>query len=242
MRKIFYRSAGWDFGQIELFFWGYSSSTVLALIGEIFHKGLGFSTLFWLVLISVFFQVFFRVRKNLLYSYWTFSGILLLYFAFSINSVIGSEILAFPFLCYLFATIFLLMEMYFLLSPIYYPLVRWWEYDFRFRDDLKIKVIVDDKQLEGRLTDLRWGAGCVVLFSKCEKGVSISVKLDEFPEMDVIKAELVSRRQYSLGRPYTYGVRFVLSSPINRRNYYTLMKYWKSRKRLLRKLKYISES
>ena len=135
----------------------------------------------------------------------------------SANSVIASERSLVLLFCYLFAITFLCLEMYFLFSPIYYPLVRWWEYDFRFRDDFKIKVFVDEQEMEGRLTDLRWGAGCVVLFRKYEQGVSITVKLDDFPEMDTIKAEIISRRQYSLGRPYTYGVQFALSSPINRK-------------------------
>ena len=240
MRRIIYRATVWDFSEIEWFFWGYLSCTLMALTGEIFDGRIGLSAIFWIVVIPIFFQFFFKVRKNLHYSYWTFAVTLLFYLLLSIKSLIGSEN-SFVFLSlYFIAIIFLCLEMYFLFSPIYYPLVRWWEYDFRFRDDFKIKVLVDKQNLEGRLTDLRWGAGCIALFRKYEKGTFIIVRLDDFPQMDAIKAEIVSRRQYSLGRPYTYGVRFALSSPINRKNYQNLVKYWKSRRRLLRKLKYSS--
>ena len=96
--------------------------------------------------------------------------------------------------------------------------------------------------MEGRLTDLRRGAGCVALFGKYNHGVFLTINLEGFSDMEPIKAEIVSRRQYSLGRPYNYGVRVFFNSSKEKENYYNLVRYWKSRKRLLKKLKYLSES
>ena len=242
MKKFFYRADMWDLGQIELFYWGYFSFALLGLVGEFFERLSILVTLFWLITILVFFRFFFNVRQKLQYSYWTLAGIFLLYLVLSFNTLIGQNYSFFVPICYLLSMTFLCLDMYFLFSPIYYPLVRWWEYDFRFRDDLKIKVLVEKEDLEGRLTDLRRGAGCVALFCNYNHGMRLTIKLEDFSGMDSIKAEIVSRRQYSLGRPHTYGVRFLLDSPKAKRNYYNLVKYWKSRKRLLKKLKYISES
>ena len=242
MKKTFYRSDGWEPGQIELFYWGYFSFALVALIGEFFEGLSGWGGIFWLVVMLAFFRFFFHVRKNLQYSFWTLAGILLFYLVWSFSTVVGGGHSFFLLLCYLLSMTFLCLDMYFLFSPIYYPLVRWWEYDFRFRDDLKIKVFVNERELDGRLTDLRRGAGCVALFERYNRGMLLTIKLEDFSATDLLKAEIISRRQYSLGRPYTYGVRVLLDSPEAKQNYSNLVKYWKSRKRLLKKLKYISES
>ena len=242
MKKKFYRSDIWDLGQIELFYWGYFSFVLVALIWELFDGLIGWSVIPWLVAILLFFRFLYKVRENLQYSYWSFAGILLMYQILSFNSMIEKEHSLLLSVCYLLSMTFLCLDIYFLFSPIYYPLVRWWEYDFRFRDDLKIKLLLDGEEVKGRLTDLRRGAGCVVLFGKYKHGVLLTIKLEDFSRINPIKAEIVSRRQYSLGRPYTYGVRVLFESPKDKENYYNLVKYWKSRKRLLKKLKYISES
>ena len=226
---------------MELLFWGYLCFSLLGLTGEFFQGLGGLATIFWLIAIIVFFRFFFHVRKNLQYSYWALAGILLFYLILSLNSVVIKEYTFFVLLCYLLSITFLCLDIYFLYSPLYYPLVRWWEYDFRFRDDLKIKVFVNEQVLTGRLTDLRRGAGCVALFEKYGHGIFLTIKLEDFSGMDTIKAEIFSRRQYSLGRPYTYGVKVLLDDPKAKQNYDNLVKYWKSRKRLLKKLKYASE-
>ena len=242
MKKIFYRSDVWDLGQIELLYWGYFSFSLVALVGEFFWGLSALYAMFWFVALTIFFRFFFHVRQNLQYSYWTLAGIFLIYLVLSFNSLVRQEHSFFMPLCYLLAITFLCLDMYFLFSPIYYPLIRWWEYDFRFRDDLKVKVSVEGQESEGRLTDLRRGASCVALFSKHAHGVLLNIELEGFTGMGSIKAEIVSRRQYSLGRPYTYGVRLLLDSPKAKQSYVNLVRYWKSRKRLLKKLKYISES
>ena len=240
--KNSYRSYLWDLKQIELLFWGYFSFSMVALPIALFEGFGGLRTMFWLLILLAFYRFFFHVRKNLQYSYWALAGILLCYLALSFNSSISEKYTFSLSLCYLLSITFLCLDMYFLYSPIYYPLVRWWEYDFRFRDDLKIKVFVDEKELEGRLTDLRRGAGCVALFAKYSQGIFLTIKLEDVSGIDTIKAEIISRRQYSLGRPYTYGVKVLLDYPKAKQNYYSLVRYWKSRKRLLKKLKYISET
>ena len=242
MKSHFYRSDVWDLRQIELLYWGYLSFTLLSLIWELFYGFSGLSIVPWFIAILIFFRFFFKVRQNLQYSYWTFAGILLLYLVFSLNTILGEERSFLLALCYFLALTFLCLDMYFLFSPIYYPLIRWWEYDFRFRDDLKIKIVAEKKEMEGRLTDLRRGAGCVALFGKYDHGVLLTIELEGLSEVEPIRAEIVSRKQYSLGRPYNYGVRVFFNSPQEKQNYYNLVKYWKSRKRLLKRLKYISGS
>jgi ribosomal protein S1 len=72
--------------------------------------------------------------------------------------------------------------MYFLSSPIYYPRVSWWEYDFRYRDDLKIEVKSFEDVIDARLTDLRRQAGCVAIFEELKIGQEIKVQVIKFDE------------------------------------------------------------
>ena len=242
MKKKLYGLDVWDLGQIELLFWGYFSFALVGLLWELFYVSSVLSAIVWLAAMLIFFRFFFNVRQNLQYSYWSFAVAFLLYLLFSFNGAIEAGHLLPLSLCYLLGITLLCLDMYFLFSPIYYPLIRWWEYDFRYRDDLKIKILLNEEEVEGRLTDLRRGAGCVLLFGKHRHGALLTIKLEGRADMEPIRGEIVSRRQYSLGRPYTYGVRVFFNSYKEKQNYYNLVKYWKSRKRLMKRLKYISES
>ena len=125
------------------------------------------------------------------------------------------------------------MEMYLLYSPLFYPIVRWWEYDFRFRHDLKVMVTrqFGDKQEEytGRLTDVRRNAGCIQLFEnlKVSDHVIINVSLDN-QTTKILKGEIISKRQYSIGRPWNYGIKMNFENLEEEQDYKELEFNWKS--------------
>ena len=98
------------------------------------------------------------------------------------------------------------------ISPLFYPRITWWEYDFRFRGELKIDAQVNDKDIPGRLTDLRRKAGCIVLFEKLQPGeeFTINYRKDD-DEVNTYPVKVMSRRGSTLGRGYTYGVKFLPS-------------------------------
>ena len=57
-------------------------------------------------------------------------------------------------------------------------MVKWWIYDFRYRNDVKIIVyhfsdIKKETKINGRLTDVRRGAGCITLFENFPVGESL---------------------------------------------------------------------
>jgi len=88
-------------------------------------------------------------------------------------------------------------------------MVNWWEYDFRFRHDLKIKIEGDnEKEFEGRLTDLRQGAGCILSFEDFEVGKKIKIKISSESPQQIYEAEIKSSRRNIDGRPKIYGVYF----------------------------------
>ena len=242
MRNAFKLLIGKPLKRIELFYWGHFSFITIATFLEYFDGAIGFLLFPKLIILGIFYRLLLRTQRKLHYSYWSFSVILLIYIAVSLNGIASFQEHFYLSLCYLLAMVFLSSEMYSLFSPVYYPLIRWWEYDFRYRDDLKVTVDVKGEKLPGRLTDLRRGAGCVALFAEHHRGALLKIDLDKNDKIEPMQAIVVSRRQYSLGRPYTYGVKFKLPTENEKKKYYSLVKHWKNRKRLVKKLKYSIET
>jgi hypothetical protein len=132
---------------------------------------------------------------------------------------------------FLISSIFLCLEAYMLSSPIYYPRVFWWEYDFRFNPNLKIDV---DEFGEGRLTDVRRQAGCLIHFKEFSPGDVIRISLENFDS--IFEVEVMSKRQYSLGRPYHYGIRFIFERKEASKSYKNLSNFWEKNKNKKKKL------
>ena len=128
--------------------------------------------------------------------------------------------------------------MYILSSPIYYPRVSWWEYDFRYRDDLRIKVKSNESEFDARLTDLRRYAGCVALFEEVKMGdeIMVTAKVEDISVN--LRGQVMSKRRDLIGRPLIYGVKFKFDSRSNRKRYLELVRLWKIEKNSKRKLKF----
>ena len=176
--------------------------------------------------------------KDLLYTYWTLSVVFILYVLFSLFQAqyhFGANTLVF---IYLLSLVLLFMQMYVLSSPVYYPRVKWWEYDFRYRHDLKVSAVCEGINVEARLTDLRRGAGCVVSFEEFNVGNTIKVKHISQDQMFIAEAKIVSKREYTMGRGITYGVKFNISNSDERKVLSEFSDLWKreQRKKSLMKL------
>lgn len=185
-----------------------------------------FIALFGIIFLIIFYRMFYRTQKNVHYSFWTMS-------------VVSAFLLVFHLLRSLyyyndFSLFFLYTMSFFLLgvlcfslyTPVFYPIISWWEYDFRYRNDLKTKVFSESlDSVDGRLVDLRKKAAGLNLFND----LSIGEKLEIAPCSGVdgrLIVEVVSKRQHSIGRPYTYGVRFLFDSEESKTRYHELEKYW----------------
>lgn len=186
--------------------------------------------LVWLAILFPYLRWFYRTATGLFYSFWTFVALtlfFLLYKLITLSGVYGLEVASY---LYVLAGILLFIESYFLSSPIYFPRVSWWEYDFRFKDDLRVMATLEgNKEVHGRLTDLRRGAGCVVLFELLELGSKIDVSLNSGNETLSISGEVISHRDVLVGRGHTYGVRFEESPKV----YEKFVSLW-SKERILK--------
>jgi hypothetical protein len=180
---------------------------------------------------------YYKTIKNRYYTFWTFSVLLLIYLSFKTVEQYELNQIHIAIL-YIISTLILILKMYLLSSPIYYPRFNWWEYDFRYRDDLNIIVKMNDTNYEARLTDLRRHAGCIALFEEVEIGSEIIVSATVKNESVNLRGIVMSRRRELLGRPYIYGIQFKFDSRTNKKRYSHLVSIWEKDKNIKRKIKF----
>ena len=197
-----------------------------------FRIGLRLVFFLWLA------KPYYKTIKYRYYTYWSFSGFLSLYLLFKIYEqffIKGNDHIG---VLYLASTLILLMKMYLLSSPIYYPQISWWEYDFRYRDDLKITVKLGENDISARLTDLRRQAGCVAMFEEIKLGEEIIINAALDDENVVLRCIVMSKRRDVIGRPLIYGVQFKFDSKSNQKRYTNLERLWIKQKNNKRKMKF----
>lgn len=229
-----------ELGRIRYSFYGFAFFVTLGLLGEVFTGQLGFRFFFWVPVVLLSLKSFYQVLFNFQYSFWSFAFGL---FTYILLSMLGSEG-SFIINCYSIALILLIFLCFMTSSPIFYPRITWWEYDFRFRGELKIEAHIGEKTVQGRLTDLRREAGCVVLFERLKLGQEFTINYQdgEDSESNLYPVKAISRRSSTLGRGYTYGVKFLFLKEKERYRFMALSNLWKVTKKAKRLAKFQNAS
>jgi hypothetical protein len=193
---------------------------------------LNFSFIFQFGLLLITYNFYYNALTNLYYSYWNISVILGIYYLVSLSRnflVVGHPLIG---VLFCISLIFLMISCYIISSPLYYPRVHWWEYDFRFRADIRCFVEIDDQQFRGRLSDLRRGAACLELFQNIHVGHPIQINLEILNQNFTLFAEVRSRRETIVGRSIIYGLKFVNSDLEQRQRLRLLTNYWNESKKI----------
>lgn len=212
--------------QLLLVFLGFIGEAILT------QSVLNFSFIFQFILLMVAFNFYYNALAHLYYSFWNISFILLIYYVVSLSRnliVLGNPMIA---LLFFFSIIFLAIACYIISSPLYYPRFHWWEYDFRFRADIRCWVETDGKQFRGRLSDLRRGAACLELFAQMPVGQPIVINLEILSQNFTLFAEVRSKREPIIGRSTIYGVKFVSTDLEQRQRLKFLTNYWNESKKI----------
>lgn len=123
----------------------------------------------------------------------------ILYFTFIDYNIV---VLYFSFL----AGLFLFINSYIMSSPLYYPRIQWWEYDFRFSGELKANAKVGELSFEARLADLRRNAFSILSFEQIPIDEAIEVEISYGEKMYSISGTIKTSRELIPGRPIQYGV------------------------------------
>lgn len=193
-----------------------------------------FNFLFILKLMGLAFiyNFHFRTFYKLDLFYWVFSTLIVFYQLWGFIFALVSSRSYSLFYMYLTSNIALWLELYIMSSPIFFPRTLWWEYDVRYRSDLKIEVELHNaSQVEsfvGRMTDIRRSAACVVLFQDVPLKKKIHIKTKHGSKIIELAAVVLSKREYSFGRGITYGVKFLLKTNEEKKLFKSFSEEWKS--------------
>ncbi len=206
----------------------------IAFVSEalVTHSVIYISFLFQMILLFFTFNFFYKALANLFYSYWNISFILGIYYLVSMTRnflVIDTPLIG---ILYFISLIFLVIAAYMISSPLYFPRVHWWEYDFRFRADIRCFVEIDGHQFRGRLSDLRRGAACLELFTHTHIGQPIQINLEILNQNFTLYAEVRSKREPIMGRSIVYGIKFLNIDLEQRQRLKLLTNYWHESKKI----------
>lgn len=216
---------------------------LIAFVSEalVTQSVLNFSFLFQLILVLVAYNFYFNALSNLFYSFWNISALLFVYYFVSLTRnflVVGHPMIGGLFLLSL---IFLLVACFIVSSPLYYPQVHWWEYDFRFRADIRCSAEIDGHQFRGRLSDLRRGAACLELFNHTQVGQPIQINLEILNQNFTLFAEIRSKREPIIGRSIIYGIKFINNDLEQKQRLKLLTNYWRESKKIKIRNKFASQ-
>lgn len=201
---------------------------------------LNFSFIFQFILLLFAYNFYFTALSHLYYSYWNMSLIFGVYYL--VSSSRNFLVLDNPMIGMLFflSLMLLLISCYIISSPLYYPRFHWWEYDFRFRADIRCWVEVDGNQYRGRLSDLRRGASCLELFTSMPVGHQIQIYTQILNQNFYLLAEVRSRREPIIGRSIIYGIKFIDSDLEHKQRLKFLTNYWNESKKIKIRNKFTS--
>ena len=229
------------YSRVWILCWIQAFFAVAGFIGESvagrFVLNLTFVLQFTLLIFALNFHL--KALKNLLNSFWSLTFALLPFYLIALSRnyfVLDNQLTAIWYSC---SAIILALVAWQISTPLYYPMIQWWEYDFRFRPDIKIEVELDqDQSVAARLSDLRRGGGCVVMFQSAPVGTVLKVATDVMGNKFKIKAEIISRKEPILGRGFIYGVKFQSEDLEQRQRLKLLTNYWFETKKSKSRSKY----
>lgn len=224
--------------RIDYLFYGFGVFAALGLLAELFAGYLGLSFFFWAIMLGFSLRSFRQVLYNFQYSFWSFA---LFFSVYILLTMVGADD-SFVVNCYLIALILLVILCAIMSSPLFYPRITWWEYDFRFRGELKIHAYLPGQKAPGRLTDLRREAGCIVLFEKLAPGTEFTIDYKNGDEINTYLVRVMLRRGPTLGRGYTYGVKFLFLQDKDHGRFQSLSNLWKVIKKAKRQAKFQNAS
>lgn len=207
---------------------------IIAFIAEAFvtQSVLNFSFIFQFIVLLVTYNFYYTALNNLFYSFWNISLILASYYVVSLSRnflVIGHPFIG---LLFLISLIFLGVCCFIISSPLYFPRVHWWEYDFRFRADIRCWVEIEGQQHRARLSDLRRGAACLEVFNHLNVGSPVLINVEILNQNFTLYGEVRSKRETIVGRAIIYGVKFVNNDLEQSQRLRLLTNYWKESKKL----------
>ncbi len=180
----------------------------------------------------LFFKFYYEALSNLLYTFWGLTLFLIANLVIFFFDSLSTHMYAFHgSLTFLMLVVHGII-IYLASSPVYYPRVSWWEFDYRYRSEIKINTIFDNHNNEARLNDLRRGGGSISSFEGFPLGSIVELDFDFRFEHYHFQVIVGSCSRSIPGRPYSYGVKFILETEEDHQAYKLLLLNWRTRSKV----------
>jgi hypothetical protein len=233
MRKLLEIEFNDEIKKVNLMVWIFSFLTLaLFLFTRIAEKSI-FNIGFFIELIFVFVVLRFygRALRNRNYALWGLTLVLCSYLVMNILQYTFMEYNIFILYIAFLAALFLGINGYIMSSPLYFPRIQWWEYDFRYRGELKATAIINEEKTEIRVADVRRECISLLSFSQIKLGQTITVDIPFGEKVFEVTGKLKTAREDIPGRPIRYGLKLDTETDKERKNYLELRKVWNMKKK-----------
>ena len=171
-----------------------------------------------------------KAQRNKNYAFWGFSIAIGLYV---VHKLIYFTFFEYQILIVYFsmlAGLFLLLNAFIMSSPLYYPRVPWWEYDFRYRAELKGEGHFSGLSFPLRLSDLRRGCASLAIFETLPLGGKMKIDIIFNEKVYKLNGTIKTLREVIPGRPIVYGIVLEQKSPEAKAELIELKKLWNKKK------------
>lgn len=157
--------------------------------------------------IFMIFRAYIKSLNKLNYGLWGFSFIIFLILLKNIINFSFLEYNQFAIFLTLFSFTMFGINSYVMSSPIYYPRVQWWEYDYKFRADLKIKIKIGEDVYDARLTDFRRSEASIEMFEVISLENEGTILLEYDNDSFELNFSMKNFKSIIRGRPNRYGLK-----------------------------------
>lgn len=232
MRKLLEIEFNDEIKKLNLLVWIFSILTfALFLLTRIAEKAI-FNIGFFIELIFIFTVLRFygRALRNRNYAFWGLSLVVTCYLVMNILQYTFIDYNIFILYIAFLSALFLGINGYMMSSPLYFPRIQWWEYDFRYRGELKATIEVNDEKTEIRVADVRRECISLLAFNQIRLGEEIKVEIPFGSRIFEVKGKLKTAREDIPGRPIRYGLKLDVAKEGDRKNYNELRKVWNMNK------------
>jgi hypothetical protein len=172
-----------------------------------------------------------RAHRNRNYALWGVSLVISVYLLMNILHFTFVQYNIFILYIAFLAALFLGISSYVMSSPLYFPRVQWWEYDFRYRGDLKATANINDEAKEIRVEDLRRECISFLSFNKIRLGEKITIDIPFGDKLYTVNGQLKTAREDIPGRPIRYGLKLIVVDERDKKSVTELKKVWMMHKK-----------
>lgn len=183
-------------------------------------------------------RFYIRAQKNRNFAFWGLTLVTGVYLLMNILHFTFLEYNIFVLYIAFLAALFLGINSFIMSSPLYFPRIQWWEYDFRYRGDLKASAVINEEAQEVRVADLRRECISFLSFKSLKLGQEVKLEIPFGSKLFTMNGLIKTSREDIPGRPIRYGIKLVINNDSEKKNVSEFKKIWAMNKKAIIRRKF----